>query len=130
MTFDRKYVLCAFAWAIVGMGLGLYMGISMNHSQLVTHAHILMVGFVMSFIYAVTHRLFLAGARRWLAWLQFCLHQLSAIVMLGGLFLMFGGVMAEPRIAPVVGIGAIGVLLALLLMAGMVLVTPRRATPE
>lgn len=127
MTPDRKYVLCAFAWAIVGLGLGLYMGLSRNHGQMVTHAHIMLVGFVLSFAYAVTHRLFLADVKRWLSALQFYLHQLAALVMLGGLYLMFGGVLPEPAIGPVVGIASMAVLLALLLMMAMVLGRPRRA---
>lgn len=127
MTPDRKYVLCAFAWAIAGLGLGLYMGLSRNHGQLVTHAHIMLVGFVLSFAYAVTHRLFLGDVKRWLSALQFYLHQLAALVVLGGLYLMFGGVLPEPTIGPVVGIASMAVLLALLLMMAMVLGRPRRA---
>ena len=126
MTFDRKFVLCAFAWGLVGLCLGLYMGMSMDHSQMVTHAHIMLAGFVLSFVYAVTHRLFLGELRRWMATLQFYLHQLSALVMLSGLYLMFGGKLPQPQAGPVIGIGSIGVLLALLLMAGMVLARPRR----
>ena len=53
MAIDRKFLLCGFAYAIAGMGLGIYMAASKNHALFIAHAHILLVGFVLSFIYAL-----------------------------------------------------------------------------
>lgn len=120
MTFDRKFLLCAFVYAVLGMSLGVYMGASKIHVQFVTHAHILLVGFVVSFIYALVHKLWLVGVPSVLASVQFYLHQLAAVVMLTGLFLLFGGVVPEESIGPVLGISSIGVLAAAALMLWMI----------
>jgi len=123
MAWDRKFMLCGFAYAIVGMGLGVYMGASGNHAQYIAHAHILLLGFVVSFIYALVHRLWMAGAAGGMAAAQFYLHQLATLVMLAALVLMFGGVMSEATLAPVLGIASVGVLLAMALMAWMIVRT-------
>lgn len=121
MTLDRRFLLCGFAYAIAGMGLGIYMAASHNHALFVAHAHILLVGFVVSFIYALIHKLWLVGARSGLAVFQFYLHQLAALVMSVGLVLLYGGMVPEPTIGPLLGLASVGVLIAVLLMAWLVL---------
>jgi hypothetical protein len=121
MAFDRRFLLCGFAYAIAGMALGIYMAASHNHALFVAHAHILLVGFVVSFIYALIHKLWIVGTHARLAALQFYLHQLAALGMSIGLVLLYGGLMAEPSIAPLLGIASVGVLLAAILMAWMIL---------
>lgn len=121
MTLDKKYLVCALAYAAVGMGVGVYMGASQNHGQLVAHAHILLVGFVVSFIYGIIHKLWLPQPNAALAQAQFLLHQIAAVVMLSALLLLYGGVMPEVTLGPVLGIASVGVLLGALLMIYMVL---------
>lgn len=125
MALDRKFLLCGFAYAVLGMALGVYMGASKNHALFVAHAHILLVGFVVSFIYALVHKLWLGGAAGKLAGVQFYLHQLATLGMSAGLVLLYGGYVAEAGIGPVLGIASVGVLLAMLLMGWMVLRMPR-----
>lgn len=62
-----------------------------NYGELVAHAHILLIGFVLSFVYGV------------------------------GLFLVYGGIVSEPTMGPILGTGAVCVLLAMLLMLHMVI---------
>ena len=128
MTLDRKYALAAFGYAIFGMSVGIYMGVSVNHRQLVAHAHILLVGFVVSFIYALTHKLWLSNVRHAVAQVQFYLHHAAAIVMFTGLLLFYGGVVPEATIGPVLGASSIGVLVGALLMTHMLLAAPARKT--
>lgn len=125
MTIDRKFLLCAFAYAIVGMGIGIYMAASKNHALFIAHAHILLVGFVVSFIYALIHRLWLVGSSPRLASVQFYLHQLATLVLTGSLVLMFSGAVPEATLEPALGLSAVGVLTAVLLMAWMILRSPR-----
>lgn len=47
---------------------------------------------------------------------QFALHQLGALVMVIGLFLLYGGIMPEPSIGPILGISSIVVLIAAMIM--------------
>jgi hypothetical protein len=121
MDFSRKYLVWALCYAAVGMALGIYMAASHNHGQLVTHAHVLLVGFVLSLIYGIIHRLWLDAPSRGVALTQFVLHQAAAITLSVGLFLLYGGTTPEETIGPVLGIGSVGVLLGLLLMLYLVL---------
>ena len=121
MGFDRRYLVWALCFAAAGMSLGIYMAASHHHEQLVTHAHVLLVGFVLSLIYGIIHRLWLDAPRRALATTQFVLHQAAAIALSVGLFLLYGGFVPETTVEPVLGVGSIGVLTGMLLMIYMVL---------
>lgn len=128
MDFDRKYIACSLAYATLGMMLGIYMGISQNHGQFVTHAHILLVGFMVSFVYGVTHKLWLVKPRVGLAKAQFFLHHVAALAMIASLFLLFGNFAGEDLLGPILGIASIGVLIGLLLMLYMVLKSSPQST--
>jgi len=60
MSFDRKYLVWALGYAVAGMCVGLYMGASGNHGEMVAHAHILLIGFAVSLFYGLIHKLWLA----------------------------------------------------------------------
>lgn len=119
--FDRAYLIWALCYAAAGMGLGIYMGLSGNHGQFVTHTHIMLVGFVTSLIYAVIHRLWLPAPARALATIQFILHQAGSLAMFAGLLLIYGHAAGEDRIGPLMGAASLAVILGMLLMLVMVL---------
>ena len=119
-SFDRAYLIWALSYAAAGMGLGIFMAVSKNHGQLVTHAHILLVGFVTSLIYAVIHKLWLPAPPRMLATAQFVLHQAGCLAMFSGLLLLFGSAATEAQLSPLLGSAAIAVILGMLSMLLMV----------
>lgn len=121
MNFDRRYLVFALGYAVLGMVLGIYMAASHNHAEFITHAHILLVGFVVSFIYGTIHKLWLVAPGRGIANLQFVLHQASAITMTGGLFLMFANMVPESTLEPILAASSLAVLLGMLLMVYMVI---------
>jgi hypothetical protein len=123
MKLDRKFLLCALLYVVFGMCVGIYMAASKNHGEYVAHAHILLVGFVVSLIYGLIHRLWINSENRPVAIVQFYLHQLSALVMSIGLLLLYGGLYQE-MIDPVLAASAIGVLASALLMVYMVIRFP------
>jgi hypothetical protein len=125
MTIDRKFLICGFAYAIAGMGLGIYMAASKNHALFVAHAHILLVGFVVSFVYALVHKLWIVGANRRLASVQFYLHQVATLVMVVGLVLLYAGIAPEATLGSTLGLASVGVLLATVLIVWMILRLPR-----
>jgi hypothetical protein len=131
MTFDRRYLVWALSYALAGMTLGIYMAVSGNHGQFVTHAHILLIGFLLSFCYGLIHRLWLVAPARAIARTQFVLHQFAALLVFAGLLLLYGGILPESVLAPILGAGSIGVLLGAALMLYMV-VQPgaARAAPQ
>ena len=121
MNMDRTYLIWALSYAALGMCLGIFMAASQNHAQHVTHAHILLFGFVASFIYATIHKLWLVGAMQRLAKIQFIAHQAGAVTMFTGLLLLYGDAMSASLLEPILAIASITVLSGMLLMLFIVL---------
>lgn len=121
MQLDRKYLVWALSYAVAGMGLGIYMAASHQHAQHVTHAHVLLLGFVASLAYGVIHKLWLEEYGQGIAVLQLFTHQLGVLGMCGGLFLLYGGFASGAVLEPVLGVASIAVLLGAALMLRMVL---------
>lgn len=121
MPIDKKYLVWALAYAIAGMLLGIYMAASHRHEQHVTHAHLLLLGFLTSLVYAVIHCLWLGVPGRATAMAQLVAHQLGVLALCGGLLLLFGGWVSGPALEPVLGMASMAVLLGAVLMLYMVL---------
>jgi hypothetical protein len=113
---DRKFVLTSLIYAIIGMTLGIFMAASKNHGQMVSHAHIMLAGFVVTFIYGLCHKLWLGSQITLLAKIQFYIHQIGVAIMLLGLFLLYGNFVELEVIDPILAISSIAVLLGMLLM--------------
>jgi hypothetical protein len=120
-SFDRAYLIFALGYAAAGMALGIYMGASRDHGQFVTHAHVMLVGFVTSLIYAVIHRLWLTSPGRAVATIQFILHQAGSLAMFVGLALLYGHVISEDQAGPLMVPATLAVILGVLLMLIMVM---------
>lgn len=117
---SRWHLLYGLVFAVLGMGLGIYMASSQNHGQHVTHAHVLLLGFVLSALYAVIYRLWLSAAHARWALVQTVLHQVGAAVLAIGLFLLYGQRVGEAVLGPVLGLGSIAALLGMVVMLVMV----------
>ncbi|WP_438862287.1 TonB-dependent receptor [Neptunicella sp.] len=113
---DRKFVATALGYGLVGLLLGIFMAMSKNHSQLVTHAHIMLLGLVVSFIYAACHKLWLGASTSRLINIQYYLHQIGTLLLTLGLFFMYGGLLPEAVLGPFLGIGSLFVLGGMILM--------------
>lgn len=129
MNIDRKFLIAALTYAVIGLALGIYMAASHNHVHRVTHAHILLIGFVVSFVYGIIYKLWISEANALLSHIQFAVHQLGAGVLLIGLFLLYGNYIPEPTIGPIMGIASICVLIGMVMMIVMVLKKNSNALP-
>jgi len=107
--FDRAHLIWALSYAAAGAALGIFMAASGNHGQFVTHAHVLLVGFVTSLIYAVIHKLWLPAPARVMGTVQFVLHRAVCIAMLAGLLMLHGRIAPETRLEPLLGFSAVAV---------------------
>lgn len=125
MGFDRKYLVSALGFAAIGMTLGIVMAATHDHEQHVTHAHILLIGFVVSMIYAIIHKLWLNAYTGALARVQFVLHHLGAVGIGTGLFLLYGRFVAVEKVEPLLSGSSLAVLAAVLMMLWMVLRAPK-----
>ncbi len=113
---DRKYILTSLGYAIIGLALGIYMAASRDHGHLVTHAHIMLIGFVVSFIYGLCHKLWLDNPVSKLALSQFYIHQLGTIGVVVGLFLYYGKFVTLDTIDPLLAGSSMAVLVGMVLM--------------
>ena len=113
---SRWNVMFGLCFAILGMALGIYMALSKNHGQRITHAHVLLLGFVVSVLYGAIYRLWLPTASARLATIQTGLHQLGTVLIVSGLFLLFSGAATEDALGPLLGPGSIAAISSALLM--------------
>jgi hypothetical protein len=108
-----RFFASAIIYAILGMTLGLVMGMTHNHSQMPTHAHILVIGWVTFAIYGFFYHTFPNRSESGLARTHFWLAEISLIVLLIGLLMIFGG---RPDAGePFAAVGSIGVLASAIL---------------
>jgi hypothetical protein len=126
MSFDRKYLVCALLFLVAGLSLGIFMAATDNHGELVAHAHILLIGFVVSLIYGIIHKLWLAQPNPLVARIQFILHVTAALVLSVGLTLLYGNLVPPAQLVPILITGSLAVLISAVMMLYMVL-SPRAA---
>ena len=113
---DKKFVLTGLIYAIAGLALGIFMAASKDHGHLVTHAHIMLVGFVVSFIYGLCHKLWLNNIVTTLSKAQFYIHQVGALGVVVGLFLYYGKFIPLETIDPFLALSSISVFIGMVLM--------------
>lgn len=109
MDVSRKFVLSGAVFLVIGIGFGMHMGASGDHSFAPLHAHINLVGFVLSMIFALTYRSYAAMGASRLANLHFWLHFPGAIVLLVMLFLMFSGRITEQGMFPLAPLAEVAI---------------------
>lgn len=87
----RLHLRLAVAYVILGMALGRHMGMSEDHSQLTTHAHLNLVGWVSTALFALVLRSYPERRLPTLGWIQIAVWHLAVVVTIAGLFLIFAG---------------------------------------
>jgi cbb3-type cytochrome oxidase subunit 1 len=110
----RNFFTMAVIYSLLGMMLGLSMAMSHDHSQLPTHAHIMVLGWLMSAVFAFFYHLVPAARASRLAIVHFWIAAASSIGMFVGLFVLYGG---NPAIEPVLAVSALAYFASTLLFA-------------
>ena len=110
----RLFFTLAIIYVILGMILGLEMAITKDHGEMVTHAHLMLVGWVTSALIAYFYHQFPSVSSKPIATFHFWFQAASTVVMLGSLFLLYGG---NPSVEPGAAVGSIGFALSMLLFA-------------
>ena len=109
IAFQRTAVVLL----LLGVILGMRMGMTQDFSMMPVHAHLNLVGGVLMFLAGLFY-----GARadipRWATSLHYWLHLAGALLLVAGIY---GATTHATWYGPVVGIGAVGVLLAMLVFA-------------
>lgn len=97
----KRFLISAALYGLLALFLGLMMAISQDHSQLTTHAHLVLIGWVSFAIFAIFYHLFSDKVSQKLANLHFWISQPSLIGMVIGLLLIYGGNMEYEFIAAI-----------------------------
>jgi cbb3-type cytochrome oxidase subunit 1 len=113
-AIPRNFFTLAIGYGIVGMTVGLSMAISHDHTQTPTHAHMMVLGWVMSSVFAFFYQLVPAARESRLAPIHFWLTAISGVTLVGGLYFLMGG---NTSIEPVVAVASICFFLAMILFA-------------
>ena len=112
----RLAVLCVLA----GMAWGIHMAMSQDHSQIPTHAHIMVLGWLMSAVFAFFYHLFPVARDSLLARFHFWLTAVSGIALLVSLYFLLAG---NAAIEPVVAASSMAFYASMLLFAFIALPT-------
>ncbi len=100
MNISRNFLLFGSVFLIIGLILGMYMGGSGDHSMAASHAHINLVGFVLSVVFALTYKAFPAMSEGRLGSIHFWCHAVGAAGLNVMLFLMLSGSISAEAMVP------------------------------
>ncbi len=116
-NIDRWFLRVAVLYALVAMALGIVMGISQDHSQMPTHAHLNLLGWVSMALYALVYRQYPAAAQSRLALGHFWVANAGAALLNLGVYGLMAGTAA---LEPVATAGALITILGMLIFTGIV----------
>ena len=100
-NIDTSFLRLAVLYILVGMGLGLWMGISGDHGMYPAHAHINLVGWTSSAVFGLVYRAYPAAARSPLAPWHFWLSAIGGLVLVVGIVVILAG---HHELAPIAGV--------------------------
>lgn len=112
---DALYIVVGLTFAGVGLLLGEHMGRTGDHSQMPTHAHIMLAGWVFAALYGLIYRAWPTLMTGVLPRIQFALHVAGALSMTTALFFMFGGAGHDSPAIAFAAAGAISIIAGWLL---------------
>tara|TARA_R110002096_G_scaffold80208_5_gene188098 strand:- start:1059 stop:1433 length:375 start_codon:yes stop_codon:yes gene_type:complete len=115
MKVDRLFLVLGLLWFLGGMALGMMMGESGDHGQLPTHAHAMLVGGVLSVLWALIYRSW-SIPQGIVSWVHLVVHHAGAAVMVYALYGLYGGIGDPAQLGPIIGMGGMVVILSVLLM--------------
>ena len=110
----RQFFILGIVLAIAGIMLGLKMAMTNDHIQMPVHAHIMVVGWLMSAVFGFFYHLFPVARQNKLATIHFWLHAAGIVVLIVSLYFLLAG---NTAIEPVTAISSLMVFAGTLLFA-------------
>jgi hypothetical protein len=117
-TRSRAWFRVAIVYFVAAVALGIVMGASGDHSLIAVHAHLNLLGWVSTALFALIGMAHPSITEGRLATAQFWLHNIGVPVMLGALALRVKGYAAAE---PVIGLASVVVGIGVALFAWLVL---------
>ncbi len=81
---DETYFLLSLIWLIAGMVFGIWLGATHQMNFAESHAHMALVGFVVSAIFGIMYRFYPAMGQSRLAPFQLWIYQIGAVILVAG----------------------------------------------
>ncbi|MGN6582517.1 MAG: hypothetical protein ACTHJV_02300 [Rhizobiaceae bacterium] len=81
---DETYLMLSLLWLIAGMVFGIWLGASAHFGFAESHAHMALVGFVVSAIFGMMYRFYPTMKQSRLATWQLWIYQLGAVLLVAG----------------------------------------------
>lgn len=113
----QLYFKTAIIFLIIGIGMGLHMAISQDHTTLGAHAHNNLLGWVTMALFGCYHAFNPKKAEKRLAMLQYYVYTVGLVVLVPSLYLLLQGNMA---MEPIVGISSVVVFIGVLMFAAII----------
>ncbi len=110
----RGFLAASIGYGLIGLVAGLYMAILEDHSQMPAHAHIMVIGWVSFFLFALFYLHFGDRVSRRMTQLHFWLAQVSSPLLFAGLWLMHSG---NDEFQPLAAVSAMAYALSFLMFA-------------
>ena len=114
------YFRTAIVLLITGIGIGIHMSIQGDHSVMGAHAHLNLLGWVTSSLFAIYYALHPAKAVGRLPFVQYAVYMIGLAVMIPSLYVMLKG---NPGAEPLVATGSL-ITFAGVLLFGWVVFAP------
>jgi cbb3-type cytochrome oxidase subunit 1 len=87
----KQFIRSSVIYALLGMALGILMAASKDHSQMPTHAHLMLFGWVGMTLYAAVYKLWPMAASGRLPFVHAVVAHIALIGLVLGLYLIYGG---------------------------------------
>jgi hypothetical protein len=81
---DETYLMLSLLWLIAGMVFGIWLGATAHFGFAESHAHMALVGFVISAIFGIMYRFYPMMKQSRLAAWQLWIYQLGAVMLVAG----------------------------------------------
>jgi ABC-type methionine transport system permease subunit len=114
----RGFFTAAIIYCLLGMLLGLHMAMTSNHSEMPTHAHIQLIGWVSFFLFGLFYLQFGQAVRPVLAVLHFWIAQAAMLGLMIGLWLVYSD---HSEYEPIAAVSAMAYAVSFLVFAAAAL---------
>ena len=119
-----RFVRLSVVYALIGMALGIAMAISGDHSQMPTHAHINLLGYVSMMLYGLFYKSYPKAAEGRLPMVHFWVTNAGLIGISIGIGLVYGGV---PEAKPIAAVSSLVAIAGMAIFAAVVFRATRTA---
>jgi hypothetical protein len=112
----KAFFASALIYGVLGMLLGLHMGISQNHAQMPTHAHIMVIGWLSFAVFGFFYAHYGSAVSKMLARVHLWLAQISLAGLVIGLWLLYSG---QTQYEPMVALSSVAYAVSFLVFAAV-----------